>query len=167
MIVKRCEVPPHLPGHGGTQTERTRNLFDLRQDTSCLGASDRTSKRCFQPGEKQLRLEGQQPVHLIAGCAAIGRTITAKDVPSHFAEPLRERRGTQRAQMTHRFVLMVAKPACESIQIDADRAQTHSFLSRHTKKEPLKDVLHQTAFWQRRSHPPNFPTNRELLGVRR
>jgi hypothetical protein len=95
MIAKRCEVPPHRPGHGRTQAERTRHLFDLRQDTPYLGASDRTSKRYFQPGDKQLRLAGQQPIHIIAGYAAVGRTITAEDLPNHFVEPLKESRKTK------------------------------------------------------------------------
>jgi hypothetical protein len=66
--------------------------------------------------------------------------------------------------MIHLFVFVVAKPACESIQIDVERAQTHSLLSRHTKKEPAKEMLHLRVFWQSRSHTPTLPTNRELLG---
>jgi hypothetical protein len=58
--------------------------------------------------------------------------------------------------MIHLFVLIVAKPACFLIQIDVDRAQTHDLLSQYTKKEPVKDVLHQTVFGQRRSHPPTL-----------
>jgi hypothetical protein len=66
--------------------------------------------------------------------------------------------------MIHLFMLVVAKSACESIQIDVDRAQTHSLLSGHKKKEPAKEILHLRVFWQRRSHTPNLPANRERLG---
>jgi hypothetical protein len=67
--------------------------------------------------------------------------------------------------MIHLFELVGAKPGCFLIQIDVDRAQKHSLLSQYKKKEPVKEVLHQTVFGQRRSHPPTLPTNRELLGT--
>lgn len=45
--------------------------------------------------------------------------------------------------MIHLYELVVAKPECESIQIDVDSAQTHSLLSRHKKRELVKEALHR------------------------